>query len=76
LPEVVGDAALLFDPTRPYEIAAACLRVLSDGALQSDLRERSLRQAARFSWDDTARTTMNVYHDLMRSSGRKSGTKR
>jgi alpha-1,3-rhamnosyl/mannosyltransferase len=66
LPEVAGDAALLFDPTDTAQIAAACARVLGDAALRADLRQRGLRQAARFSWRSTAEATLAVYRDLSR----------
>jgi alpha-1,3-rhamnosyl/mannosyltransferase len=61
LPEVAGDAALTFDPTKPDEIASTCLRTLNDPSLQSSLRECSLRQAAAFTWSETARRTIEVY---------------
>src|SRR5262249_8556323 len=52
LPEVVGDAAALFDPRDPHAIAAAVSAVLDapDGWI-----ERGLARAASFSWDATAR---------------------
>ena len=66
LPEVAGTAAVMFDPTRPDEIAAACRHVLADPVLQADLRQRSIRQAARFTWDAAARTTMGVYRSVLK----------
>lgn len=66
LPEVVGDAALLFDPTRPAEIAATCARALADPALRAELRARSLAQAARFTWSDAARRTLAAYREASR----------
>ncbi|MCS7060312.1 MAG: glycosyltransferase family 1 protein [Anaerolineae bacterium] len=68
LPEVTGDAALLFDPYQPQHIAEACERVLNDPALQAELRARSLRRAARFTWAETARQTLAVYRQV---AGRK-----
>ncbi|MCS6848142.1 MAG: glycosyltransferase family 1 protein [Anaerolineae bacterium] len=65
LPEVAGDAALMFDPEQPQAIAEACLRVLHDDALRAQLRARSLEQAARFSWRETARQTMDVYRSAI-----------
>src|SRR5262249_29981612 len=50
LPEVVGDAALTFDPSRIDDIAAALRRVLTDPALRVDLAVRGRARAARFSW--------------------------
>lgn len=73
LPEVAGDAALLFDPTRPEDIAAACARVLNDPALQTTLRARSLAQAARFTWAETARRTLEAYREVGASAGGESG---
>ncbi len=61
LPEVVGEAALLFDPTQPDAIAAACARVLRDEALRARLRAHSLHRASQFDWRKTARLTMDVY---------------
>ena len=62
LPEVVGDAARLFDPHDPAAIAAAVLDVLSDPA---PWVERGLARARRYSWDETARLTDAVYAELL-----------
>jgi glycosyltransferase involved in cell wall biosynthesis len=61
LPEVAGDAALLFDPRDVAGIAAALERVLYDEPLASSLRERGLRRAQEFTWERTARLTLDVY---------------
>jgi glycosyltransferase involved in cell wall biosynthesis len=61
LPEVAGDAALLFDPTKPDEIAQTCLRMLRDDALLAGMRARSLKQAATFTWQRTAQLTIDAY---------------
>jgi glycosyltransferase involved in cell wall biosynthesis len=61
LPEVAGDAALLFDPGSAEAIAAAVSRLLSDRDLADDLRERGRRRAARFSWEATARGVLASY---------------
>jgi len=61
LPEVAGDAALLFDPERPAEIAAAIERLLTDRAEADRLREAGRRRAARFTWEATARETLRSY---------------
>lgn len=66
LPEVAGDAALLFDPEQPRAIAEACLRVLCDDALRARLRMRSLERAAKFSWRQTARQTVDVYRNALK----------
>jgi len=62
LPEVVGDAALQVSPLDVEALAGAMERLLRDDRLRSDLRERGLERAARFSWEKAARQTVEVYH--------------
>lgn len=64
LPEAAGDAALLLDPHDKAGWAEAIARVLRDPALRADLRARSLARAGQFSWDASARATLQVYHSL------------
>ncbi len=54
IPEVVGDAGLLFDPLDPESIAASLGRVLADEKLYESLVSAGLTQASRFTWDDAA----------------------
>src|SRR5262249_23352798 len=61
LPEVVGDAALLVDPGDRRQLADAMAQIATDAALREDLRERGLKRAERYSWDETARLTVEVY---------------
>jgi alpha-1,3-rhamnosyl/mannosyltransferase len=61
LPEVAGDAALQVPPTDVAAWVEAISRVLTDDALRRDLAARSLARAARFSWQQTARETLEVY---------------
>ena len=62
LPEVVGDAARLFDPDDPATIAAAVDDVLAEPA---PWITRGLERAKRFTWDATARATDAVYAELL-----------
>jgi glycosyltransferase involved in cell wall biosynthesis len=57
LPEVVGNAAVAVDPLDVDSIANGIDRVVGDEQLRRQLRARGFAQAARFSWDDTARRT-------------------
>ncbi|HKG40078.1 MAG TPA: glycosyltransferase family 1 protein [Conexibacter sp.] len=61
LPEVAGDAALLFDPGDPTAIRAAIERLLGDATLRERLRTAGLTRAAQFSWERCARETSAVY---------------
>jgi len=53
LPEVVGDAALLAEPTS-HGLANALERVLTDGELAARLREAGPERARRMTWEKTA----------------------
>jgi glycosyltransferase involved in cell wall biosynthesis len=61
LPEVAGDAALMFDPSDEGAIAAALERLLRDGDLRADLSRRGLQRAREFTWERTARLTLESY---------------
>jgi glycosyltransferase involved in cell wall biosynthesis len=61
LPEVAGDAALLFDPHDEAALAAALARLLSDTALVDALRTRGLERVREFTWERTARLTLESY---------------
>lgn len=73
LPEVVGDAALTFDPTSVEAIAAALCRLLDNPALRDDLHERGLARAATFSWQQTATATLTQYRTLVGERPRHLG---
>ena len=65
LPEVAGDAALGIDPGSVREIAAAIETLLGDTAMQERLSARGRARAERFSWDETARQTLQVYERVL-----------
>jgi alpha-1,3-rhamnosyl/mannosyltransferase len=66
LPEVVGDAALTFDPYNYMELAGELQRLLNNPLLREHLRERGQEQARKFSWRRTAQQTLFVYKDVRR----------
>jgi glycosyltransferase involved in cell wall biosynthesis len=61
LPEVVGDAAIQVNPENVFDIARGIRDVLLDEQLRSDLVARGRVQAARFSWERTARQVLDIY---------------
>jgi glycosyltransferase involved in cell wall biosynthesis len=65
LPEVAGDAAVLFDPYDPEAIAAGILEALRRG---DELAARGPARAAGFTWDACARAHDAVYTELLGSS--------
>jgi glycosyltransferase involved in cell wall biosynthesis len=58
--EVAGEAALLFDPYSVQEIAATMRRLSQEPALRAQMIERGFHQAKHFSWENTARQTLEV----------------
>jgi len=64
LPEVVGDAAVLFDPFDTDALAAALDKVISDSDLRAALSVQGLARAKLFNWQETARQTLAVYKKI------------
>jgi glycosyltransferase involved in cell wall biosynthesis len=67
LPEVAGDAALLFDPRDTDAIAAALHRILSRDDLREALADRGTARAGCFSWSRAATETQSVYDRIVDS---------
>ena len=61
LPEVAGDAALMFDPEDQDAVDAAVRRLVEEPELRATLRARGRERAATFTWARTARLTAEVY---------------
>lgn len=67
IPEVVGDAALLFDPNSPDQIAKAILSVVSDKTYREQLIAKGRQRVKLFSWERMAEETVHAYsvaHEL------------
>jgi glycosyltransferase involved in cell wall biosynthesis len=61
LPEVAGDAALLFDPYDESAIASAVERLLAERDTAARLRAYGRQRARLFTWERTARLTLSSY---------------
>lgn len=73
LPEVVGDAGLLFDPLDPAALTAALKRVVDDAGLRQAMSERGRLRAATYSWNSTAARTREAWRlaiNARRAGGR------
>lgn len=64
LPEVAGDAAILVDARSPAALAEAIARILHNTQLAATLRRQGLARARQFSWQNTARATLDMYRKL------------
>jgi len=65
LPEVVGNAGLLFDPTSDDELAGILLTLAENESLRQELIEKGRQRAAQFGWDKTVAQTVEVYRSLV-----------
>jgi glycosyltransferase involved in cell wall biosynthesis len=68
IPEVVGDAALLVDPTRPEEIAAAAMELIESSDRRQELAARGIARASTFTWQATAQRTIDTFEAAAKST--------
>lgn len=67
IPEIAGDAALLFDPFNTEAVREALARVMDDAELRTSLRQRGLKRANEFNWTRTAELTLQTYREAARA---------
>ena len=68
LPEVAGEAALLFDPRNAEDIAQAMHRLLTDDVLRARLRARGLKRSSEFTWERSAQGVLDACRSVVRSA--------
>ena len=68
LPESVGDAAELVNPTNVFDIARGLRKILLDDEYRAELRRRGFERVKKFSWDRSAEQVLEVYHEVARKS--------
>jgi len=68
LKEIAEGYAHVVDPMDVEQIAAAIHRCMNDEAHRLELAEKGRRRAAEFSWDLTARRTLEVYTSALRGA--------
>jgi glycosyltransferase involved in cell wall biosynthesis len=62
IPEVAGPAANYFNPYDSADICRALVELVEDASLRATLIEEGHRRLADFSWERTARQTLEVYY--------------
>ncbi len=65
LPEVVGDAGVIFETLDPKSLEDALRTVLSEPQTRRRLVEEGKRNIRRFSWDQAAQETLRVYETVL-----------
>ena len=63
LPEVVGEAAVLVDPSDVHAIAKALSELVGDADLRAVLSAAGVARASRFTWEATARAMAAVLRE-------------
>lgn len=66
LPEVLGDAAIYFNPNNPEEMAEKMKLVLTDKKLYNELREKGFKQVEKYSWERMGGETIEIYDNILR----------
>ncbi|MBA4393057.1 MAG: hypothetical protein C0407_05845 [Desulfobacca sp.] len=61
LPEIVGDAGITVDPYQVSAILEGMKKMLNNKDLSQGMRERGIKQAAKYTWEKTARTVLDTY---------------
>ena len=69
LPEVAGNAALLFESGNPEDLATKLRQVATDETLRAKLTERGKAQLARFSWERCARGMNAAFEQAIQKAG-------
>jgi len=65
LPEVVGDAAVLFNPADPDALASALSRLATDEAWALERAAAGLMRARAYTWDTAARALGRIYDEAI-----------
>lgn len=65
LPEVLGDAALYFDPENREEAIKSITKLIDDKTLREDLIKKGYKQAKKYNWWECARLTFGVIEEVL-----------
>ena len=66
MPEILGDAAIYFNPNNPEEMAEKMKLVLTDKKLYNELREKGFKQIRKYSWEKMGKETMEIYKKVLK----------
>lgn len=65
MPEILGDAALYFNPDNEVEMQQAIEEIINNQDKREDLINRGFDQVKKYSWDDCAEQTIDVYNEVL-----------
>ncbi|OGF24068.1 hypothetical protein A3H09_03550 [Candidatus Falkowbacteria bacterium RIFCSPLOWO2_12_FULL_45_13] len=65
LPEILGQAAVFFNPADQADMKEKIEMVIKDEKLRLEIAERGYRQVKKYSWSDCVRKTLEVYNEVL-----------
>lgn len=65
LPEILGEAAVYFDPEDTINLSHTMEKVFNDPLLQNQLRQKGYEQIKRYSWSKMAEQTLQIYQSCV-----------
>lgn len=68
MPEILGSAAIYFNPRDPVDVAKVISETLSDKEKLEELTKKGREQAKKYSWEKMARETKALYEKALRNS--------
>ena len=66
LPEILGSAAVYFNPENKAEMKAKIELIISDENLRREMINRGYLQIKKYSWSECARQTLEVYNKILK----------
>jgi glycosyltransferase involved in cell wall biosynthesis len=66
LPEVLGDAAIYFNPENKEEMKARIEKIINDENLRVELIKKGYEQVKKYNWWEAARETLGVYEEVLK----------
>ena len=67
IPEVTGDAAILFSPLDNPELSRCIMRIVNDAGLKNSYIAKGLLRANEFKWSDMVNKTFEIYQKVLRN---------
>lgn len=72
LPEVLGEAALYFDPLDSSDIAGKIKSILTDEEVRGRLQDAAPQALSRYSWKEAAQKTFALYRDMIHAGTKQN----
>ncbi len=65
MPEIYADGAVYFNPEDSHDMSEKLALILSDANVSKKISDNGLKNAKRFTWEQTAKKTLEVYREIL-----------